>query len=101
MLLQDLTPFLAVMSAAVQARRWHSSLNGFAMQGCQLCLCCFARAGPVFLVDCKGKSVKPADKPDFVRWRVLQRTSVTAINLGRESPARLGATYPPTLLANR
>ena len=67
MFLQDLTPFLAVMSAAVQARRWRSSLNGFAMQGCQLCLCCFARAGPVFLVDCKGKSVKLADKPDFVR----------------------------------
>ena len=50
----------------------------------------------MFLVDCKGKNVKLADKPDFVRWRVLQRTSVTAINLGRESPTRLGATYPPT-----
>ena len=41
-------------------------------------------------------SVKPADKPDFVRCTLLRRRSVTAINLGRESPARLGATYPPT-----
>jgi hypothetical protein len=40
--------------------------------------------------------VKPADKPDFVRWSVFQRPSVTAINLGRGSPTRLGATYPPT-----
>ena len=42
------------------------------------------------------KSVKLADKPDFVREGVLQRPRVTAINLGRESPTRLGATYPPT-----
>ena len=41
-------------------------------------------------------SVKPADKPDFVRRDILRWPGVTAINLGRESPARLGATYPPT-----
>ena len=39
--------------------------------------------------------MKPADKPDFVRCGVLQRRSVTAINLGRGLPTRLGATYPP------
>ena len=42
------------------------------------------------------KSVKLADKPDFVRCTFLRRRSVTAINLGRGSPTRLGATYPPT-----
>ena len=36
------------MSAAVQARRGRSSLDGLAMRGCQLGICCFARADPVF-----------------------------------------------------
>jgi len=38
------------------------------------------------------KSVKLADTPDFVRGSCLP---VTAIHLGRGSPTRLGATYPP------
>ena len=45
----------------------------------------------------KIKSVKPADKPDFVRRASFRLPGVTAINLGRESPTRLGATYPPAL----
>ena len=42
-------------------------------------------------------SVKLADKPDSVRWPFLRKTNVTAINLGRGSPRRLNATYPPAL----
>ena len=37
--------------------------------------------------------MKSADTPDSVRARLPER--VTAINLGRGSPTRLGATYPP------
>ena len=40
------------------------------------------------------KSVKSADTPDSVRARLP--VHVTAINLGRGSPTRLGATYPHT-----
>ena len=42
-------------------------------------------------------SVKLADKPDSVRLPFLRKTNVTAINLGRGSPRRLNATYPPAL----
>ncbi|GEM_PF-1404263 len=42
------------------------------------------------------KSVKLADKPDSVRRASLRLPGVTAINLGRESPTRLNATYPHT-----
>jgi len=41
--------------------------------------------------------VKLADKPDSVRLPFLRKTNVTAINLGRGSPRRLNATYPPAL----
>ena len=42
-------------------------------------------------------SVKLADKPDSVRLPFLRNANVTAINLGRGSPRRLNATYPPAL----
>jgi hypothetical protein len=41
------------------------------------------------------KSVKQADRPDSVRPQGLRPAAVTAIPLGRGSPTRLGATYPP------
>jgi len=41
--------------------------------------------------------VKPADKPDSVHRASRKKPGVTAINLGRGSPPRLNATYPPTL----
>jgi hypothetical protein len=41
------------------------------------------------------KSVKQADRPDSVQRCPLQGRAVTAIPLGRGSPTRLGATYPP------
>ena len=45
--------------------------------------------------------MKPTDKPDSVHRPVLQQTGVTAITLGRGSPTRLDATYPPTRPAGR
>jgi hypothetical protein len=41
------------------------------------------------------KSVKQTDRPDSVQRGLLRNLAVTAIPLGRESPHRLGATYPP------
>jgi len=39
--------------------------------------------------------VKQTDRPDSVRRGALRHPGVTAIPLGRESPHRLDATYPP------
>jgi len=39
--------------------------------------------------------VKQTDRPDSVHAGAFRRPRVTAIPLGRGSPTRLGATYPP------